>query len=678
MKNLEIAKLNRFLSIASDLKDLQAKFFIEILKYTKTKTGALILIENDFPILEIAKGIKPSVWSKEKLFTSDPQIAKVAKSGQSYCLKTCQDSQFAQYLNDSSQSAFLYPVILRGELLAIIILFGDKQTIYSKRFKQKLISISEIFALELSAFRNFQREQASKVNRRKVDLFYKAQKVLASSFNFDDLSYMLLSQLAEASQSSKIVAFKFSSDKKNVEPQFPAFGISQKEAANLARKIHSLTKKDLVWSKSTFAANQLSPQQKKIFASLNLGSTASFLVLPLSVKSQSFGSLVLFSSNGDNFDKEKIELAESFSALLAATISHAEFEKELLFERNKLFLVLKSVKEGIVAFDTENKAVFANLAAEKILHRPQEFLIGKDVSSIFDLSYEGKSELQKLIKSKKIFSKNVQPIKITLKSPKEIGLSVYVSSFGEDKDKEVIDYLLIFQDTSYENLFEKMKEELITIATHELRNPVTGIKGYIEMILDGETGGINQPTRSMLEEVNLITARLASLVEDILYVSQIEEGKMSLKKTSFDLTRLVEEILAEVEIHLKNKDLTIKSSFSVPLFLSADREKVKQILLNLIDNAIKYTKKGEINIGYKKLTSFLEIRITDTGIGILPEHLENLFTKFYRAKTPENSNITGSGLGLWITKNLVEAHGGKISVNSQKGRGSTFKFTLPI
>lgn len=677
MKNLEIVKLFRFASNAQNREDLQSKFFSEILKYSKIKTGALITCENNFLVLAIAKGLTPSIWSKEKIFIDDPLIQKVAKSGQSYRLKNCSDHHFSRYLNDQNQSAFIHPVTLRGNLLAILVFFGNKQIIYSKKFKQKLNSISDIFALELAALGSYEKEQAATKSSKKVGLFYNAQKALSSSFNFEDLIYMLLSQLADASESSKVVMSKSLKEKKIVEAQFPAFGISMREAERLIQEIDSLAKKDLLWSRSKFVLNKFSEKQKQILEKMGFKNIASLMILPLSVKSQSFGSIILLSPKENNFDKEKVDLIETFSSLFAATVSHASFEKELISERNKLFLILKSIKEGIIAFDQENRAVFANKAAEKIFNRPQDLMVGKEIFDIFDLDPEGRIELNKLLKNKNSFFKNIQSVKLTIGSPKETGLSVYISPF-EGKAKEGIDYLLIFQDTSYENLFEKMKEELVTIATHELRNPVTGIKGYIEMILDGETGGVNQQTKSTLEEVSIITSRLESLVEDILYVSQIEEGKIQLKKSSFDLAKLVEEIIGEVDFHLRNKDLLLKSSFNTPVSISADREKIKQIFLNLIDNAIKYTQKGEVVIGYKKHPNFLEIRITDTGIGILPEHLESLFTKFYRVKTPQTNQITGSGLGLWITKNLVEAHGGKISVSSRKGKGSTFKFTLPI
>lgn len=677
MKNLEIAKLFRFASNSQNQEDLQSKFFSEILKYTKIKTGALIANENDFLVLAIAKGLKPSIWSKEKIFIDDPLIQKVAKSGQSYRLKNCLDHHFSRYLNDQSQSAFLHPVMLRGRLMAILVLFGNRQSVYSKKFKQKINSISDIFALELAALSAYEKEQTAVKSSKKAGLFHNAQKVLSSSFNFDDLIYMLLSQLANVSESSKIVISKSLKEKKIVEPHFPAFGVSAREAEKLVQEIDFLIKKDLLWSRSRFVLNELSKPQKKTLEKMGIKKIASLIILPLSVKSQSFGSIILLSPKEHNFDKEKIDLIEAFSSLLAATVSHASFEKELISERNKLFLILKSIKEGIIAFDQENKAVFANEAAEKIFNRPQNLLTGKDILEIFDLEPEGKTELNKLLKNKNSFFKNIQSIKLTIKSPKEIGLSVYISPF-KSKAKEGIDYLLIFQDTSYENLFEKMKEELVTIATHELRNPVTGIKGYIEMILDGETGGVNQQTKSTLEEVSLITSRLESLVEDILYVSQIEEGKIQLKKSSFNLSELVEGVISELDFHLKNKDLILKSSINASLRISADREKIKQVFLNLIDNAIKYTQKGEVAVSYKKYPNFLEIRIVDTGIGILPEHLGSLFTKFYRVKTPQTNNITGSGLGLWITKNLIEAHGGKISASSKKGKGSTFKFTLPI
>lgn len=227
---------------------------------------------------------------------------------------------------------------------------------------------------------------------------------------------------------------------------------------------------------------------------------------------------------------------------------------------------------------------------------------------------------------------------------------------------------------------DQMKDEFISIASHELRTPITTLKGYISMALEGDYGQLDEKGAKGFKIMEASVNRLGALVEDLLNVSRIEQKRLSISPKIISLPELLESLEAEFEFRVKEKGLQFKliKEDKLPK-VWADEDKLRQILVNLIGNAVKYTKQGEIELIAKvEDDKFVTLNIKDTGIGMDAKDRESLFTKFYRVQGEETKGIVGTGLGLWITKQLVELLGGKIYVDSIKHVGSQFYFTVPI
>lgn len=228
---------------------------------------------------------------------------------------------------------------------------------------------------------------------------------------------------------------------------------------------------------------------------------------------------------------------------------------------------------------------------------------------------------------------------------------------------------------------DKLKDEFISVTSHELRAPMTAIKSYTWLVLNDKAGPIDVKARGHLDKVYQSTERLIHLVSEMLDVSRIESGRVQLKPEIFSVKKLADDVLSDFTARAAEMDLTLENRISdEQLTVSADREKIHQVLENLVSNAIKFTPaKGSIYISAKSTNGFLETTVTDTGAGISPEDQKKLFVKFGRL---ENSLIarsgTGSGLGLYICKQYVELHKGKIWFTSEVGKGSDFTFSLPI
>jgi signal transduction histidine kinase len=227
---------------------------------------------------------------------------------------------------------------------------------------------------------------------------------------------------------------------------------------------------------------------------------------------------------------------------------------------------------------------------------------------------------------------------------------------------------------------EQLKDEFVFIAAHELRTPVAAMKGYLTLILEGTTGPIPDQTKLFIEKVLASNQRLIQLVNDLLEVARSQAGRLTIKVTPIDLAPPINSTLDELKSLADEKSVTMTyvPPADLPQVL-ADADRVKEVVVNLIGNAIKYMGgPGSITITHENKGDILVTNITDTGLGISKEAQEKLFEKFYRVQTDKTREITGTGLGLFIVKEIIEKMDGTISVASEEGKGSTFSFALAI
>lgn len=226
---------------------------------------------------------------------------------------------------------------------------------------------------------------------------------------------------------------------------------------------------------------------------------------------------------------------------------------------------------------------------------------------------------------------------------------------------------------------DQMKDDFISVASHELRTPITGIRGYLSMILDGSMGQIPPAVKDSLTLVNQSAERLNGLVEDLLNVSRIEQGRLDLELQPVEPLSVIREVVTELLPMAKEKQLNVsyQTAESLPT-LQLNRDRFKQVMVNLVGNGIKYTPQGSVTVQTETRDKRLRIKVADTGLGMSPTDMQRLFTKFYRIRTDQTQEIVGTGLGLWITKQIVEKMNGTIEVESIEGTGSQFIISFPI
>lgn len=252
-----------------------------------------------------------------------------------------------------------------------------------------------------------------------------------------------------------------------------------------------------------------------------------------------------------------------------------------------------------------------------------------------------------------------------------------------DSDRDFVRLMGKWMATSLEReQIEKMKSEFVSVASHQLRTPLTGIKWFAELMLRGRAGAISVDQKDFLTQIHDSNERMIKLVEDLLNVSRIETGtKFEIKKTPTDMAPMLDSLATDlVGLAEKHKVKIVRAeNFPQTLMLSVDADKIRQVFGNLLSNAVKYSHEGgTVTIGlYPSSTDQITFSMSDTGLGIPEKAQSRMFEKFFRAENVQTQETDGTGLGLYIVKAIVEGHGGKIWFESKENVGTTFFVELP-
>ncbi|WP_273039139.1 two-component system histidine kinase PnpS [Tepidanaerobacter syntrophicus] len=359
-------------------------------------------------------------------------------------------------------------------------------------------------------------------------------------------------------------------------------------------------------------------------------------------------------------------LAESFNRMAE---NLQETVGKLKEETDKTRAVLASMAEGLIAVDQNCHVVMMNFAAEKLFKIRQEETLGKHLLEVLR-----NRELHDLIN---------EVLKTRKGSTREIKINTYderifwINVVPIDKENN-LDAVAVMRDITELKRLEKMKSDFVSNVSHELKTPLTSISGFAETLLDGAYKS-EENCRYFLRIIKQETDRMTRLINELLYLSRIEKPDFSIPKRPVNIASVVNKAVKLLQKNIDDKGHLLNLRLPENLGpVTGDEDSVLEIIINLLDNAIKYTPEGgNITVEIEDESDFISISVADNGIGIAGDELERIFGRFYRVQGPGITSASGTGLGLAVVKHLVESLNGKISVESQLGKGSTFKVSLP-
>jgi two-component system phosphate regulon sensor histidine kinase PhoR len=362
------------------------------------------------------------------------------------------------------------------------------------------------------------------------------------------------------------------------------------------------------------------------------------------------------------------KLARQLRRELDATIQHQhELEDQAKAERQTLF---NSMMEGVILLDRHGRIQLVNQSLER------QFALYTDVRGQTLSEAFRRPELTLLLarldKERKVLS-----CELEVGGSEARYLEVNAATVF-DRDARSQGAILVFHDLTRLRQLENTRREFVANVSHELRTPLSLIKGYVETLLDG---AITDPELSakFLQTIDRHSNRLTNLIEDLLTISRLESGQITLQLRTLPLRPFTSGLIAELQTRANERGTKIINEIPEGLAGRADPDRLEQVVVNLVENAVKYGRaKGRVAVRGRAVNGHVELCVADDGPGIPPEARERVFERFYRVDKARSRDAGGTGLGLAIVKHIIQSHGGKVWVESEPGQGAQFYFTLPV
>lgn len=376
------------------------------------------------------------------------------------------------------------------------------------------------------------------------------------------------------------------------------------------------------------------------------------------------------------------QLAQTYDS----TISNLQSDKDIILsDRNKLNAIIYSITDGIIVLDLSFKILIVNKSLEEMTGFSGSELLGQPIENLIKIEIQ--NNVVPITKTIKNLMVDSDPKKIYRAEAKVSGkdgnlATVKLTIAGiSDSVKADLGAILIFHNITQERLFEQMQIDFVSMASHEFRTPLTSVISYLSILQSEAADKLDPEHRQFLDRAISSASQLSDLVNNMLSVSKIERTTLTIAPSTIDWAEQIQKAVDNNHNQAIQKNINLKISLesNLPKVL-VDPLRIQEVLNNLIGNAIKYSPSGTgaVEIGSKVQADEILTYIKDNGPGISSVALPHIFEKFFRGPGSLESTNQGAGLGLFITKSIIELHHGKIWVESQEGRGATFYFTLPI
>ena len=368
----------------------------------------------------------------------------------------------------------------------------------------------------------------------------------------------------------------------------------------------------------------------------------------------------------------------------------ATLSGQLTEESLKAQVLMSSIGEGVVVMDTQKRIQLFNQAAQTTTGWDEKSAQGIDYSLILKLKTADEADIttdnDPIVKAMTQHTTVVtSELSLTTQGGRKLAVNLSVSPIY-DNVGTVTGAIALFRDISSEKAVERQKDEFVSTASHEMRTPVAAIEGYISLAMNTNVAMVDDRARGYLVKAHDAVQHLGELFRDLLSVTKAEEGKLQGHIEAVQLTELVTSAVDDMQFAAQKKSLSLvfqashngdTKTINPIYFVKANPERLREVVMNLIDNAIKFTPTGGVTVTLTGNDKDVTVAIADTGVGIAGEDSAHLFQKFYRIDNSATRTIGGTGLGLYLCRTVIELFGGRIWVTSKAGQGSTFAFLLP-
>lgn len=443
--------------------------------------------------------------------------------------------------------------------------------------------------------------------------------------------------------------------------------VSMRASANLpAASVQSIA----TWALSYGRRAQIDDTQEARYRPLEQLGVRSLLSAPLMNGAGPAGALCAIHPSPNAFETKDLQLLQLFATQTSVAIKNIQLYHQLQAKAQEMEAILQGIGDGLVVTDPNLRLVIANPVARCQLHLDGELEPGHPLPAHSPLT----SILQNPGESGAI-----KEIEITDPQNGASTTSQVMVSKMMDDEGHLRGIVAILRDITAQREMDRMRANLLTVVSHELKTPLHSISGFVDIILMGKTGALNELQRDFLSTVKQQSTQLQTMINDVLDFSRLEYGQFRITTEPMLLEDIVRNVLRKFELIAQEQQVSLVNQIAAELPpFKADPARLEQVLTNLVDNAIKFTPKGgQVTLGAADHGAEIELWVSDTGVGIPPAEQARIFERFYQVASDLGVKRRGAGLGLSICKHIVELHGGRIWVESETGRGSVFRVVLP-
>ncbi len=401
--------------------------------------------------------------------------------------------------------------------------------------------------------------------------------------------------------------------------------------------------------------------------------------LPLSMNGELNGVIYVFRSSGAEFSANDREVLQSFADQAAIAVRNARLYQNAIEEKRRLDALIDNSADGVLILDHAGRIEIFNRALSELTGCPQEVAVGRHCSEVLVLYDEqGRNRCKQVCPLLDPSNRTKSSIEGSLLHPdgRRVAVSITSSPLFDEAGYRV-NIVANVRDITRTREAEELKSTLLSVISHELKTPVALIKGYAGTLRRPDANWDKETVNQSLEIIEEEADRLNQLINNLLEASRIQAGGLRLRFGPVRLDRLAKKVADEFRTQTTKHNIVVEFPDELPP-ITGDEERLREVIGNLLSNAIKYSPQGgTIRVGGSANTREVRLSVSDEGIGIAPDERERIFERFYRVDNASARKTQGAGLGLFLVKAVIEAHGGRVWVESATGKGSRFNITLP-